>query len=312
MFTLAIHGGAGTLLRSAMTPEKEAAYLQALNDALDAGFQLLKKGGNALDAVQAAVITMEDSPLFNAGKGSVFTHTGMHEMDASIMDGRNRAAGAVAGVERVKNPVELARAIMEKTGHVMLSGTGALEFAKKAGLKLEDYDYFFNQLRYDQWTQVRNEDEFALDHNIQITEKKFGTVGAVALDRHGDLAAATSTGGMTNKRYGRVGDSPLIGCGTWADNSTCAISCTGHGELFIRAVAAYDVSALMEYKGLSLQDAMHQVVFDKLLPIGGDGGIIGVDANGKVAMIFNSEGMYRGMKSSDGSEQIAIYGDDAS
>lgn len=306
MFTLAIHGGAGTLLRSAMTPEKETAYLQALNDALDAGFQLLKKGGTALDAVQAAVITMEDTPLFNAGKGSVFTHTGMHEMDASIMDGRNRAAGAVAGVERVKNPVELARAIMEKTGHVMLSGTGALEFAKKAGLKLEDYDYFFNQLRYDQWTQVRNEDEFALDHNIQITEKKFGTVGAVALDRHGDLAAATSTGGMTNKRYGRVGDSPLIGCGTWADNSTCAISCTGHGEVFIRAVAAYDVHCLMEYKNMSLQQAMEEVTLRKLVAMNGEGGMIGVDASGNAALVFNSEGMYRGWRNEKG-EEVAIY-----
>ena len=286
MLTLAIHGGAGTLLRSAMTPEKEAAYLRALKDALDAGFQLLKKGGQALDAVQAAVVVMEDSPLFNAGRGSVFTHTGMHEMDASIMDGRNRGAGAVAGVERVKNPVELARTIMEKSGHVMLSGLGALDFAKKEGLKLEDYNYFFNQLRYDQWTQVRNEDEFALDHNIHITEKKFGTVGAVALDSQGNLAAATSTGGMTNKRFGRVGDSPLIGCGTWADNATCAISCTGHGEVFIRAVAAYDVHCLMEYRKMSLQQAMEEVTMKKLVAMEGEGGMIGGGCKGQSCPCF--------------------------
>ena len=222
------------------------------------------------------------------------------------MDGRNRGAGAVAGVERVKNPVELARTIMEKSGHVMLSGLGALDFAKKEGLKLEDYDYFFNQLRYDQWTQVRNEDEFALDHNIHITEKKFGTVGAVALDSQGNLAAATSTGGMTNKRFGRVGDSPLIGCGTWADNATCAISCTGHGEVFIRAVAAYDVHCLMEYRKMSLQQAMDEVTMKKLVAMEGEGGMIGVDVKGNHALVFNSEGMYRGWRNEKGGD-VSIY-----
>nr|WP_294903752.1 isoaspartyl peptidase/L-asparaginase [uncultured Lacibacter sp.] len=305
-FSIAIHGGAGTILRSDLTPELEAAYKKGLAEALACGYDILQKGGAAIDAVAAAVISLEDCILFNAGKGSVFTKTGAHEMDAAIMDGASLAAGAAAGVHSVKNPVLLAKAIMEKSEHVMLSGEGALQFAKQQQLQLESEDYFFSQFRYDQWQLVKNESGTSLDHNIQV-EKKFGTVGAVACDAKGNLAAATSTGGMTNKNFNRIGDSPVIGAGTYANNQTCAVSCTGHGELFLRAVAAYDVSCLMEYKGLDLQQAMKLVTLDKLAKINGEGGMIGVDAKGNTSMIFNSEGMYRAMQNSKGEKEIAIY-----
>lgn len=305
-FSIAIHGGAGTILKADMTPELEAAYVSGLTEALTAGYALLANGGTALDAVAAAVRSLEDCILFNAGRGSVFTKTGGHEMDAAIMEGRTLAAGAVAGVSSVKNPVLLAKLIMEKSEHVMLSGDGALQFAKQHQLQLEEEDYFFSQFRYDQWQLVKNEDTTSLDHNIHI-EKKFGTVGAVACDANGNLAAATSTGGMTNKNYNRIGDTPVIGSGTYANNQTCAVSCTGHGELFLRAVAAYDVSCLMEYKGMTLQEAMEKVTLDKLVKLNGEGGMIGVDANGNAAMIFNSEGMYRAMQNNRGEKQIAIY-----
>jgi beta-aspartyl-peptidase (threonine type) len=305
-FSIAIHGGAGTILKKDLTPDLEAAYLKGLDDALLAGYTILEKGGSSLDAVTAAVVSLEDCILFNAGRGSVFTKTGMHEMDASIMNGKTMEAGAVAGVQKVKNPVLLATTIMEKSEHVMLSGEGALQFAKEHQLELEDEDYFFSQFRYEQWQLVKNENTVALDHNLQI-EKKFGTVGAVACDAYGNLAAATSTGGMTNKNYNRIGDTPIIGAGTYANNNTCAISCTGHGELFIKAVAAYDVSCLMEYKGCSLQQAMKIVTLDKLVKIKGEGGMIGVDANGNTALVFNSEGMYRGSQKSNGEKIIAIY-----
>jgi len=305
-FSIAIHGGAGTILKKDLTPDLEAAYLKGLDDALLAGYTILEKGGSSLDAVTAAVVSLEDCILFNAGRGSVFTKTGMHEMDASIMNGKTMEAGAVAGVQKVKNPVLLATTIMEKSEHVMLSGEGALQFAKEHQLELEDEDYFFSQFRYEQWQLVKNENTVALDHNLQI-EKKFGTVGAVACDAYGNLAAATSTGGMTNKNYNRIGDTPIIGAGTYANNNTCAISCTGHGELFIKAVAAYDVSCLMEYKGCSLQQAMEIVTLDKLVKIKGEGGMIGVDANGNTALVFNSEGMYRGSQKSNGEKIIAIY-----
>ena len=305
-FSIAIHGGAGTILKADMTPELEAAYMSGLAEALTAGYNLLANGGTALDAVAAAVRSLEDCILFNAGRGSVFTKTGGHEMDAAIMDGRTLGAGAVAGVGSVKNPVLLAKLIMEKSEHVMLSGDGALQFAKQQQLQLEEEDYFFSQFRYDQWQLVKNEDTTSLDHNIHI-EKKFGTVGAVACDANGNLAAATSTGGMTNKNYNRIGDTPVIGSGTYANNQTCAVSCTGHGELFLRAVAAYDVSCLMEYKGMSLQEAMEKVTLDKLVKLNGEGGMIGVDANGNAAMIFNSDGMYRAMQNNRGEKQIAIY-----
>jgi beta-aspartyl-peptidase (threonine type) len=315
-FSIAIHGGAGTIVKTDLTPELEAAYLRGLDDALKAGHSILEKGGSAVDAVTAAVVSLEDCILFNAGRGSVFTKSGTHEMDASIMDGKTLQAGAVTCVQHVKNPVLLSRTIMEKSEHVMLSADGALQFAKEHQLKLENDDYFFSQFRYDQWQLVKNENTIALDHNIQASafakatadkEKKFGTVGAVACDASGNLAAATSTGGMTNKNYNRIGDTPIIGSGTYANNQTCAVSCTGHGELFIKAVAAYDVSCLMEYKGCTLQQAMEIVTLDKLVRINGEGGMIGVDAKGNIALVFNSEGMYRGSQKSNGKKLLAIY-----
>ena len=291
-YTLVIHGGAGTILKKDLTNELEAAYRKGLDDALKAGYALLEKGKTAVEAVLAATISLENNILFNAGKGSVFGKDGSQEMDASIMDGKNLMAGAVSAVRNVRNPVELAHAIMNKSQHVMLNGNGALEFAKEQGLQIEEDEYFYSAFRYEQWKQMQGSNEVVLDHNVVIKDKKFGTVGAAAMDIHGNIAAATSTGGMTNKQYGRVGDSPIIGAGTYANNKTCAISCTGHGEPFIRAVTAYDVSCLMEYKGLSLEEAMKVVVHDKLMKIDGEGGMIGVDAKGNTALVFNSEGMY--------------------
>lgn len=305
-FSIAIHGGAGTISKNDLSPEQEAAYHHALSEALAAGYSLLENGASAMDAVAAAVVSLEDCILFNAGRGAVFTKTGTHEMDASIMDGASLQAGAITCVKQVKNPVLLARAVMEKSEHVMLSGEGALQFAKEQQLKLEEEAYFFSQFRYEQWQLVKDEQLTALDHNIK-TEKKFGTVGAVACDAKGNIAAATSTGGMTNKNYNRIGDTPIIGAGTYANNRTCAISCTGHGELFIKAVAAYDVSCLMEYEGYTLQQAMETVTLDKLVKINGEGGMIGTDANGNVALVFNSEGMYRGWQKSNGEKVTAIY-----
>jgi beta-aspartyl-peptidase (threonine type) len=306
-FTLTIHGGAGTILKKNMTPEHEAAYRKGLEDALNAGYELLEKGRSALDAVLAATVSLEDNILFNAGKGSVFAKDGSQEMDASIMDGKTLMAGSVCVVRNMRNPVELAYAVMTNSGHVMLTGKGAEEFAKLNKIKAEPDEYFFSQFRYDQLKQMQDSDESALDHNINVKDKKFGTVGAAACDSNGNIAAATSTGGMTNKQWGRIGDSSIIGAGTYANNKTCAISATGHGEIFIRAVAAYDVSCLMEYKGLSLNEAMDIVVNDKLMKMDGEGGMVGVDANGNAAMIFNSDGMYRGMRSSDGRSEISIY-----
>jgi len=310
-YTLVIHGGAGTIQKEKMTKEKEAAYQQALSDALNSGYAILENGGSAVDSVKAAVISLEDNILFNAGRGSVFAKDGSQEMDAAIMDGKTLDAGAVAAVRNIKNPIELAFEVMRNSEHVFLIGKGANDFAHKQGLKMEPDEYFFSQFRYSQWQAVKDSDDVTLDHSnepvSQDKDKKFGTVGAVACDKDGNLAAATSTGGMTNKDYGRVGDSPLIGVGNYANNQTCAISCTGHGELFIRAVAAYDVSALMEYKGLSLEEAMEEVVNKKLVAIGGEGGMIGVDAKGNPSMVLNSAGMYRAVKSSDGLNEIQIY-----
>lgn len=307
VYTLVIHGGAGTILKKDLTTELEAAYRKGLDDALNVGNALLAKGKTAVEAVLAATKSLEDNILFNAGKGSVFGKDGSQEMDASIMDGKNLMAGAVSAVRNVRNPVELAYTIMNKSQHVMLNGNGALQFAKEQGLQIEEDEYFYSAFRYNQWKQMQGSDEFALDHNVVMKDKKFGTVGAAAMDVHRNIAAATSTGGMTNKRYGRVGDSPIIGAGTYANNKTCAISCTGHGEPFIRAVTAYDVSCLIEYKGLSLEDAMNVVVHDKLMKIDGEGGMIGVDAKGNTALVFNSEGMYRGVKTSNGRNEISIY-----
>ena len=306
-FTLAIHGGAGTIIKAEITPAQETAYKNALREALQTGFTVLEKGGTSLDAVRAAVVSLEDIELFNAGKGSVFASDGSQEMDAAIMDGRNLMAGAVSAVKNVRNPVELAYAVMTKSNHVMLNGRGAVEFAKQHQIAMEPDEYFYSALRYEQLQQAKQKGEMMLDHRPLVPDKKFGTVGAVACDKDGNIAAATSTGGMTNKEWGRVGDSPIIGAGTYANNKTCAISCTGHGEPFIRAVTAYDVSCLMEYKNLSLEEAMHIVVHDKLLKIDGEGGMIGVDAKGNAAMMFNSEGMYRAMRNSEGQEEVNIY-----
>lgn len=305
-FTIAIHGGAGTILRSEMSSEKEESYRQSLAAALDAGYGILEKGGTSLDAVKASVLTLEDDPLFNAGRGAVFARNGKQEMDASIMDGSNLMAGAVAAVRNVRNPVELAYAVMKKSPHVMLIGEGAEQFARIQGIKFEADEYFYSDFRHRQWQQLQGSNETALDHDVKV-DRKFGTVGAVAKDAKGDLAAATSTGGMTNKDFGRVGDSPIIGAGTYANNKTCAISCTGHGEPFIRAVTAYDVSCLMEYRGMTLQEAMNKVVHEKLMRIDGEGGMVGVDAEGNAALIFNSEGMYRAWRTAGAAAEISIY-----
>lgn len=311
-FTIVIHGGAGTILKKDMSPELEQAYSNVLQDALNSGYSTLEKGGRAIDAVKSAIIVLEDNVLFNAGKGSVFTKKGVQEMDAAIMDGATLGAGAICGVRNVRNPISLAAEVMTNSNHVFLSGKGANDFAIQQGIKLEPDDYFFSQFRYDQWKAIRDSDNYSLDHTNHhleelLRDRKFGTVGAVALDAVGNIAAATSTGGMTNKKYGRIGDSPIIGAGTYANNKTCAISCTGHGEMFIRAVASYDVSCLMEYKGLSLQEAMNKVVNEKLVNMKGEGGMIGIDANGNTAMVFNSAGMYRGLKSNSGENIVAIY-----
>jgi L-asparaginase / beta-aspartyl-peptidase len=312
--SIAIHGGAGTIIKEDMTPDLEKAYRNALKDALNAGYAVLEIGGSAVNAVKAAVVVMEDNPLFNAGKGAVFTKKGLNELDAAIMDGSTLNAGAIAGVRNIRNPIELAEEVMLHSGHVFLSGKGANDFAIKQGIKLEADEYFFSQYRYDQWRQIRDSDLYQLDHKADklvglMKDKKFGTVGAVACDGEGNIAAATSTGGMTNKRFGRIGDSPMIGAGTYANNKTCAISCTGHGEIFIKAVAAYDVSCLMEYKNMTLQQACEEVVLKKLVALHGEGGLIGMDAKGNAALVFNCAGMYRGLKNSDGENRIAIYGD---
>ncbi len=306
-FSLAIHGGAGTLVRGQMTPEKETAYKKALELALDEGYALLTTGASAVDAVEKAVLVLENSPLFNAGKGSVFTADGTHEMDAAIMNGKTLNAGAVSLIHGIKNPIALARDVMEKSDHIFLAGDGAMQFAKSLAYDLENDSYFYDEFRYQQWQEIKDTDSFQLDHSSK-KDSKFGTVGAVACDRHGNLAAATSTGGMTNKRFGRVGDSPMIGVGNYANNKTCAVSCTGSGEFFIKGVVAYDVSCLIEYKGLSLMDAASEVINKRLLHIGGDGGLIAVDIHGNIAMPFNTEGMYRGSMTSLDEKMIAIYG----
>lgn len=298
-YAIAIHGGAGTILKSEMTAEKEAAYQKGLLDAIIAGETVLKKGGRSLQAVEMAIRSLEDNPLFNAGKGSVFTNKGKNEMDASIMNGRDLMAGAVAGVRNIKNPISLAKAVMEKSENVFLSCEGAMKFAELLKLEREPDEYFFVAERFEQLKIAKETDRTMLDH--------VGTVGAVAIDVHGNLAAATSTGGMTNKKFGRVGDTPMIGAGTYANNATCAVSCTGHGEYFIRAVVAHDVSCLMEYKGLSLNEACKIVVQDKLVKLGGEGGLIALDTKGNIELVFNSDGMYRASKRQDGEVYIGIY-----
>lgn len=315
-YVMVIHGGAGTILKSTMTPEKEAAYTAALTKALETGYTAIKEGKSSLDAVEATLHILEDSPLFNAGKGAVFTNEGKNEMDAAIMDGSNLKAGAVAGVRVIKNPISAARAVMEKSDHVMMAGAGAEKFAQQAGITIVDPSYFFTQDRWDGLQKAIKEDstESVLDHGnkktykpvIQNIDNKFGTVGCVALDNKGNLAAGTSTGGMTNKKFGRIGDAPIIGSGTYANNATAAISCTGWGEFYIRSVVAHDISALMEYKGLGVAEAS-QFALDKMAKLGGDGGLIALDKNGKIAMPFNTAGMYRGTITAEGKIEVQIY-----
>src|SRR6476660_8500420 len=307
---LAIHGGAGTIERSKITPEKEREYRAGLERALTAGYEILKRGGSSLDATEAAVRVLEDDPHFNAGRGSVFTSAGTNEMDAAIMDGRTLAAGAVAVLKHVKNPISLARLVMEKSGHVMIDGEGAEAFAKENGIKLVDQKYFFTQERWDALQKIRAAEKkrtgSAGKAFIINDQDRHGTVGAVALDKNGNLAAATSTGGTTNKRPGRVGDSPIIGAGTYANNATCAVSATGDGEYFIRATVGRDVSALMEYRGMSLKDAA-QAALDKVAKLGGTGGLIAIDRQGDMALPFNTAGMYRGYVDPNGKFVIEIY-----
>lgn len=309
--TLVIHGGAGTIRKENLTDEQEKAYHEALKRSLDTGYAVLARGGKSVDAVIAAITVLEDSPLFNAGKGAVFTYAGKNELDASIMDGSNLKAGAVAGVTTIKNPITAAYAVMTKSPHVMLSGQGAEKFAEEMGLKIVDPGYFIDSARYQKYLDRRkaekSKDGAFLDHD---PGKKFGTVGAVALDKFGNIAAGTSTGGMSDKKFGRIGDSPIIGAGTYANNKTCAISSTGWGEYFIRLAVAHDISAMMEYAGVSLQQAADTVVMKKLPALGGDGGIIGIDHHGNISMTFNTPGMYRGYIRSEGGAKTFIFKED--
>ena len=311
-FGLVIHGGAGTILKKNMTPELEKKYHLKLKEALQTGYDILKAGGTSVEAVEKTIRTLEDSPLFNAGKGAVFTAAGTNELDASIMEGKTLNAGAVAGVKHVRNPISLARKVMEISPHVMLTGQGAERFALKQKFQLVDKQYFFTQKRWDSMQRIKErqkkkESPSPIAH-LQVEPLPYlGTVGAAALDKSGNLAAGTSTGGMTNKKYGRVGDSPIIGAGTYANNNTCAVSATGHGEFFIRRVVCYDISALMEYKGLSLKEAADLVVKEKLVKMKGTGGVIAIDRQGNVAMPFNTAGMYRGYVLKDGKIITKIY-----
>jgi L-asparaginase / beta-aspartyl-peptidase len=304
-YTLVVHGGSGNISRERMSNEREAEYQAKLSEALKVGEAILKAGGSSMDAVVAAVMILEDSPLFNAGKGAVFNFEGRNELDASIMDGKTLQAGAVAGITNIKNPITAARKVMENSPHVMLTGRGAEQFAFEQGLEAVDPSYFFDQSRWDQYREF-------LRGNTQLRgmtdpDMKMGTVGAVALDMDGNLAAATSTGGMTGKRFGRIGDSPIIGAGTYANNQTCAVSATGHGEYFIRNVVAYDISALMLYSGKTLEEAANENVMEKLVEQGGNGGIIAVDRDGNVAMPFNTTGMFRGFVKSTGEMEVKIF-----
>ena len=294
---IAVHGGSGTIPKSLQKPKVKQRYFDALQQALGIGFEMLQDNKSALETVAEAVCSLEDCELFNAGKGSVFTAKGDHEMDAALMEGTKQKAGAVTGIQGVKNPVLLAKKVMEQSQYVFLGGKDATEFAHQQGLEFKPSSYFDTQYRYDQWQQVKGSEAVKLDHSSE-DDQKFGTVGAVAVDRDGHVAAATSTGGLTNKAWGRIGDSPIIGAGTYANNKTCAVSCTGYGEFFIRGVAAYDVSCLMEYKGLSLEQAAATVINKRVKKLGGTGGLISVDAQGNIAMPYSSEGMYRGMKNS--------------
>ncbi len=312
---IVIHGGAGTITKSSMTPELENEYRDQLTEVLTAGYDILKKGGSAVDAVETTIKIMEDSPLFNAGKGAVFTHEGTNELDASIMDGRTLNAGAVAAVKHIKNPISLARLVMEKSWHVMLAGEGAETFAREQGMEMMPADYFRTERRWNQLQRMikedsRRDDSLKLERKKNppagISGKEHGTVGCAALDRNGNLAAGTSTGGMTNKRFGRVGDSPIIGAGNYANNKTCAVSGTGDGEYFIRLSVGKDISDMMEYKGMSVAEASEAVIA-KLTDLGGTGGVIALDGKGNIAMPFNTAGMYRAYMDKSGKSVILIY-----
>jgi beta-aspartyl-peptidase (threonine type) len=314
-FGFVLHGGAGTIERSRMTPEREKAYRDKLTEALHAGYEVLNRGGACLDAVVAAITLLEDSPLFNAGKGAVFTNAGTNELDSSIMDGRTLKAGAVAGLKRVKNPILLARLVMEQSPHVMMTGEGAELFAQQKGVELVDPKYFYTEERRQQLQKAKEAEKNPPPKRSKLEreaapfdEHKFGTVGAVCLDRAGNLGAGTSTGGTTNKRFGRVGDSPIIGAGTYANNETCAVSCTGDGEYFIRSVVAHDISAQMQYAGKSVAQAAESTL-EKVAKIGGTGGLISIDRRGNFTMPFNTSGMYRGWIGPDAEPHVLIYRD---
>ncbi|MCW8834243.1 MAG: isoaspartyl peptidase/L-asparaginase [Colwellia sp.] len=317
-FAIAIHGGAGTIQKSKFTPEKEAAYRAKLSQAVETGYKVLHNGGSSLDAVTAAINVLENSPFFNAGKGAVYTYDETHEMDASIMFGKSRQAGAVAGVKHIENPINLARLVMDESVHVMLSGEGAEQFAKTQGVELVDNKLFDTEHRYKsllkskqrmQKAKSKNKDYRAAHDSLEV-EYKVGTVGAVALDSQGNIAAGTSTGGMTNKRFGRIGDSPVIGAGTFADNSSCAVSATGHGEYFIRYNVAADICARVQYQGKTIEQAGQEVIHDVLMPVGGTGGVIIIDKQGNISMPFNTQGMYRGKMSSNTPTYVAIFADE--
>ncbi|WYX00937.1 isoaspartyl peptidase/L-asparaginase [Proteus vulgaris] len=312
---LVIHGGAGTITKDTITPEQEKEYKEKLTEALNAGYAVLNSGGTSIEAVQKSINVMEDSPLFNAGKGAVFTHDGRNELDASVMDGKTRNAGAVAGVTTVKNPINAAIAVMEKSPHVLMVSNGADLFAKEQGLTIVDPSYFRTEHRWQQLQKAIEKEQVVLDHDGKTAalfidpmmyDYKYGTVGAVALDQHGNLAAGTSTGGMTNKRYGRVGDSPIIGAGNYADNETVAVSATGSGEMFIRTLTAFNIAAQVKYQNLPLEKAA-QNALDEVKAINGSGGVIVLDKSGNYTMSFNSEGMYRGTIGNDGKPVVAIY-----
>ena len=306
-YAIVIHGGAGTILKENMSTEQEKAYLDMLHKALDVGSGILKDGGSSIDAVQKTINLMEDSPLFNAGKGAVFTNSGTNELDASIMFGKDQNAGAVGGVSNIKNPINAARAVMEQSEHVMMVGKGAETFAERQGIEIVNPSYFHTDRRKKALDKIK-ENEKSIGSAPIDSDYKFGTVGCVALDKFGNITAGTSTGGMTNKRYNRIGDSPIIGAGTYADNNSCGISSTGHGEYFIRYAVAHDIAARMEYKGIGIVQAAEEVVLDKLVKKGGSGGIVGLDRYGNIAMVFNSAGMYRGFEY-PGKREVKIYKD---
>ena len=312
-FAIVIHGGAGGIKKEYFTEEQQEAYTLKLEEALKAGYSVLEKGGISLDAVEAAINVMEDSPLFNAGKGSVYNSEGNQEMDAAIMDGKTLNAGAVAGVNHIKNAILAARIVMDSSSHVLLSGKGAEIMASKYGIEMVDSSYFFTEKRMNQLKELQGKEKTKLDHtaflinNELIDDHKFGTVGAVAIDKSGNIAAGTSTGGMTNKKYGRIGDVPIIGAGTYANNLTCGISATGTGEYFIRTAAAHEVSSLIKYKGLSPSEALHEVLFKQIGPLGGEGGMILLDKYGDVYWDFNSTGMFRGYKKSSGESKVEMF-----